>query len=48
VNSDAFEDFYSLTTIILTNNKITELPVGVLDKSFKSSLEHPSLFTVVK
>jgi Leucine-rich repeat (LRR) protein len=29
-----------LTTIILTNNKITELPVGVLDKSFKSSLEH--------
>lgn len=40
VNSDAFEDFYSLTTIILTNNKITELPVGVLDKPFKSSLTH--------
>lgn len=40
VNSDAFEDFYSLTTIILTNNQITELPVGVLDKPFKSSLAH--------
>lgn len=40
VNIDAFEDFYSLTTIILTNNKITELPAGVFDKSFKSSLAH--------
>ncbi|XP_071166769.1 protein toll-like [Mytilus edulis] len=35
---DAFDGFYALAKINITNNKITELPVGLFDQSFKAYL----------
>lgn len=37
---NAFEEFYALVSIDMYNNEIADLPVGLFDQPFKSSLTH--------